>query len=95
MRAIQSAEDLQPLLDYYAGTLGELPGRLMAALSLLADLEYMEGWSETSPEVRLSLKLTTTLVADVFRRLIAQQADVDLKAEVEAMIAQWTNGGAI
>lgn len=43
MRPVNSIEDLQPLLDFYGKTLGELPGELMAALSLLADLEYTEG----------------------------------------------------
>lgn len=94
-RPIKSVEDLQPLVDFYAATIGELPGRLMAALSLLADLEYTEGWEAASLEVRLSTKLAGALVADVFKRLVAAQPEADLKAEIESLLAKWAadNGG--
>ena len=97
MRSIKSLDDLQPLVDFYTGTMGEWPGRLMAALSLLADLEYTDGWEETAPEARLSVKLAGALVADVLKRIVAAQPQVDLKAEVEAMLADWTkgNGGKV
>ncbi len=96
MRPIKSIEDLQPLLDFYTGTMGELPGRLMATLSLLADIEYTEGWEKATPEARLSVTLAGAIVADVFKRIVAAQPNVDLKAEVEAMLAKWTksNGGS-
>ncbi len=92
MRPIKSVEDLQPLLDFYASTMGELPGQLMAALSLLADLEYTEGWDKTAPEARLSVKLAGALVADVFKRLVAAQPEADWKAEAETMLAKWAKG---
>lgn len=95
MRPVKSVEDLQPLLDFYTGAMGELPGRLMAALSLLADLEYTEGWGKAAPEARLSVQLAGAVVADAFKRIVAAQPEVDLKAEVETMLAKWTksNGG--
>lgn len=73
MRPIKSVEDLQPLVDFYSNTLGDLPGPLMAAMSLLADLEYTEDWDKTSPEARLSVRLAAALVADVFKRLVTSQ----------------------
>ena len=95
MHPIKSVEDLQPLLDFYCGTMGELPGRLMVALSFLTDLEYTDGWYRNAPEARLSVKFTGSLVADVLKNLLAEQTEVDLKAEVEKMLAKWTgrNGG--
>lgn len=92
VRPIRSVEDLQPLLDFYGGTMGELPGRLMAALSLLADLEYTDRWDENTPPARLSVKLAGALVADVLKRLLVAQPEPDLKAEAEAMLAKWTKG---
>lgn len=88
-RQIRTIEDLQPLLEFYAGTLGEAPGRLMAALSLLADLEFSDSWEGISPEARLSVRLAGALVADVFKRLLAAQPETDLKAEVETVLARW------
>ena len=97
MRPIKSLDDLQPLVDFYTGTMGEWPGRMMAALSLLADLEYTEGWEETAPEARLSVKLAGALVADVLKRIVAAQPEPDLKADVEAILANWAkgNGGKV
>lgn len=92
MRSIQSLDDLQPLVDYYASSMGEQPGRLMVALSLLADIEYTDGWGQVAPEARLSVKLAGALVADVLKRIIAAQPEVNVKAEVEAMLAKWTQG---
>ncbi len=95
MRPIKTFEDLQPLLDFYTGAMGELPGRLMVALSLLADIEYTDGWEQAAPEARLTVQLAGAITADVFKRIVAAQPEVDLKAEVEAMLAKWTknNGG--
>ena len=95
MHPIKSVDDLQPLVDFYCGTMSELPGRLMAVLSLLTDLEYTDGWENTAPEAQLSVKFAGALVAEVLKELLAEQTEVDLRAEVEKMLAKWTgrNGG--
>lgn len=95
MKSIQSIDDLEPLISYYAGILGENPGRLMAALSLLADLEFTDDWRSLAPEIRLSLELAKTLTADVFKRLIAEQSnpnDEKLTADLDNLFTHWTNG---
>lgn len=95
MKSIQSVEDLEPLIAFYAGILGEKPGRLMAALSLLADLEFTDDWREAAPEVRLAIELAKTLTADLFKQIMAEQSggnEDTLTADIEALFAKWTNG---
>ncbi len=41
-------EPIGPLVEYYARELGQLAGRLMAALSMLVDLENSYGWNGQS-----------------------------------------------
>lgn len=92
MEPIRSADDLEPLIDYYSKLLGENPGRLMAALSLLADLEYSEDWKRIAPQVRLSIELAKELTADVFNRLVAAQGDERgdaLADELNALFKRW------
>ena len=94
-RPIRTTDDLEPLISYYAGVLGEKPGRLMAALSLLADLEFTDDWRTIAPEFRLSIELAKVLTADVFNQLMAEQGDGSgekLSIEIETMFARWTNG---
>ena len=45
-------EPIKPLMDYYAREMGQLAGRLMAALSLLVDLEDSYGWAEQGRQAR-------------------------------------------
>lgn len=89
---IRTVDDLEPLISFYAGILGEKPGRLIAALSLLTDLEFTNDWQAVAPEVRLSISLARTLTADVFRRLMAEQGSDGREAEeIAALFGRWTN----
>jgi hypothetical protein len=89
MRPIQTVDDLQPMLDFYTGSMGEWPGKLMVALSFLADIEYTEGWYKVAPEARLSVDLAGALIGDVLTHIVAAQPEVNAKAEVEALLARW------
>jgi hypothetical protein len=96
MEPIKSVEDIEPLISFYTGLLGEKPGRLMAALSFLADLEYTEDWRKVSPRVRLSIEFAKTLTADVFKQMMAEQDSNgrrdDLAAEIEALFKPQPDG---
>jgi hypothetical protein len=96
MEPIKSVVDIEPLISFYIGLLGEKPGRLMVALSFLADLEYTEDWRNVSPEVRLSIELAKTLTADVFKQMMAEQennsSSDNLAAEIEALFKPRPDG---
>jgi len=47
---------LQPLIEYYEREMGELPGRLMIAISFLNDVQSMPGWLSLVPEFRESVE---------------------------------------
>lgn len=74
-KPIKTVDDLEPLISYYTSLMGEKPGRLMTALSLLADLEFTEDWKQTAPEFRLSIELAKKITAEVFNQLVAEQGD--------------------
>ena len=68
-------EPIEPLVEYYAREMGQLAGRLMAALSLLADLEDSYGWDGQSAQARETVRYSRLLVASVLRIVTAAQAE--------------------
>jgi hypothetical protein len=64
---------LQPLIEYYAREMGELPGRLMMAASFLEDLKLMPGWSSQLPEVQEAVEKAEALAISVMIRLLNAQ----------------------
>lgn len=70
-------EPIEPLIEYYEREMGQLSGRLMAALSLLVDLEDSHGWQEQEALARESVRYSRLLVASVLRIVAAAQADQD------------------
>lgn len=63
---------LAPLIDYYTREMGELPGRLMIAASLLEDVKLMPGWSSQPPETRAAVEQAAALVVSVMLRLLRE-----------------------
>lgn len=55
--------------------MGELAGRLMAALSMLVDLEDSYGWDEQPAPARDTVRFSRLLVASVLRIVIAGEAE--------------------
>ena len=68
-------EPIEPLVEYYAREMGQLAGRLMAALSLLADLEDSYGWDGQSVQARETVRYSRLLVASVLRIVAAARAE--------------------
>ncbi len=68
-------EPIEPLVEFYAREMGQLAGRLMAALSLLVDLEDSYGWDQQSPQAQESVRYARLLVASVLRIVAAAQAE--------------------
>ena len=68
-------EPIEPLIEYYEREMGQLSGRLMAALSLLVDLEDSYGWAEQGAMAQESVHYSRLLVASVLRIVAAAQAD--------------------
>jgi len=65
---------LLPLVEYYEREMGELPGRLMMAVSFLGDVRLMPGWEEQSPEVCAAVEKAEALVVSVMIRIMNAQA---------------------
>ena len=68
-------EPIAPMIEYYAREMGQLAGRLMAALSLLVDLEDSHGWEAQSAQARHTVHYSRLLVASVLRVVAAAQAE--------------------
>ncbi len=68
-------EPIEPMVEYYAREMGQLAGRLMAALSLLVDLEDSYGWDDQSAQARETVRYSRLLVASVLRLVVAAQAE--------------------
>lgn len=81
-------EPIEPLVEYYEREMGQLSGRLMAALSLLVDLEDSHGWSDQGAMARDSVRYSRLLVASVLRLVAAAQAaQADTLSTAEAIDA--------
>ncbi|MEO6458536.1 MAG: hypothetical protein ABIO92_09750, partial [Chloroflexia bacterium] len=65
---------LLPLIEYYEREMGELPGRLMMAVSFLGDVRLMPGWEGQSPEVCAAVEKAEALVVSVMIRIMNAQA---------------------
>ncbi len=90
-------EPIEPMVEYYAREMGQLAGRLMAALSLLTDLEDAYGWREQSQQARETVHYSRLLVASVLRIVAAAQADqddeTDLGKAIDAYLQQIASKG--
>lgn len=65
---------LQPLLDRFTKEMGELPGRLMLALSFLRDAQQMNN-VPLKPEVQLALEQAEALLISALARLTVDAAE--------------------
>ena len=68
-------EPIAPLVEFYTREMGQLAGRLMAALSLLVDLEDSYGWADQSAQARETVRYSRALVASVLRGVSTAQAE--------------------
>ena len=68
-------EPIGPLVEYYVREMGQLAGRLMAALSMLVDLEDSHGWEDQTPQTRETVRYSRALVASVLRVVSTAQAE--------------------
>ncbi len=66
--------NLMPLIEYYEREMGELPGRLMIAVSFLGDLKLMSCWEGQSPEAHAAVEKAEALVVSVMIRVMNAQA---------------------
>ncbi len=66
-------EPIEPLIEYYARQMGQLSGRLMAALSFLADLEDAHDWESHTVQVQESVHYSRLLIASVLKMVAASQ----------------------
>ena len=71
----EGLEPIEPLVEYYAREMGQVAGRLMAALSLLVDLEDSYGWDRQSVQARDTVHYSRLLVASVLRIVATAQAE--------------------
>ncbi len=56
--------------------MGELAGRLMAALSMLVDLEDSYGWDGQPAQAQDTVRYSRLLVASVLRIVVAGEAEL-------------------
>lgn len=70
LKAEISLEPLSPLIEYYEREMGELPGRLMIAISFLSDAQLMSGWEKQSLEIRQAIEQAQALVISVMSRML-------------------------
>jgi hypothetical protein len=83
---------LAPLIDYYAREMGELPGRLMIAISFLGDVQLMPSWATQPPEFRQAIEQAQALVVSTMIRLLNEQKgcscgdDNSLAAEMQRLL---------
>jgi hypothetical protein len=66
-------EPLAVLIEYYEREMGELPGRLMIAISFLSDAQQMSGWEKQPLEIRQAIEQAQALVTSVMSRILKAQ----------------------
>ena len=66
-------EPLSTLIEYYEREMGELPGRLMIAISFLSDAQLMSGWEKQPLEMRQAIEQAQALVISVMSRMLKAQ----------------------
>ena len=82
-------EAIEPLIDYYTRQMGQLSGRLMAALSFLDDLKNSRAWPDQAAQVRETVNYASLLIASVLKMVAAAQAEEnDLEQEAAAAIRE-------
>ena len=72
-KAETSLEPLSTLIEYYEREMGELPGRLMIAISFLSDAQLMPGWEKQPLEIRQAIAQAQALVISVMSRMLKAQ----------------------
>lgn len=75
-------EPIEPL--YYSRQMGQLSGRLMTALSFLADLEDAHDWPNHTAEVQEAVHYSRLLIASVLRMVAAAQEAEEFGEEFDA-----------
>ena len=70
-------ESLATLIEYYEREMGELPGRLMIAISFLGDAQLMAGWEKQPPEIRQAIEQAQALVISVMYRMLKAQPNLE------------------
>lgn len=66
-------EPLSTLIEYYEREMGELPGRLMIAISFLSDAQLMTGWDKQPLEIHQAIEQAQALVTSVMSRMLNAQ----------------------
>jgi hypothetical protein len=68
---------LTPLIEYYEREMGELPGRLMIAISFLDDVQSMRDWSSLTPEFQAAVTQAQALTVSTMIRILNMQEDIE------------------
>ncbi len=84
-------EPIEPMIEYYARETGQLARRLMAALSLLVELEDSFGWSGQSQQARETVHYARVLIASVLRIVAAAQAEQGDEMDLGKAIEEYLN----
>ena len=66
-------EPIEPLIEYYARQMGQMNGRLAAALSFLSDLEQSGAWMGYPEEVKRTTTYSRLLVASAMKMVSTAQ----------------------
>ena len=89
-------EPIEPMVQYYAREMGQMAGRLMAAMSLLVDLEDGYGWNEQGKQARDTVHYSRLLVASVLRIIataqLEQDGEMDMGKAIDAYLQQFNRG---
>ena len=64
---------LTPLIEFYSREMGEMPGRLMIAISFLGDAQLMPDWPSQTPELREAVEQAQALIVSVMIRMMNEQ----------------------
>jgi hypothetical protein len=87
----EGLEPIDPMIEYYAREMGQLAGRLMAALSLLTDLEDSYGFPNLNAQARETVHYSRLLVQSVLRIVAAAQLEQNDEMGLAVAIEQEQN----
>ncbi len=89
-------ESIEPLVEYYTREMGQLAGRLMAALSLLVDLEDSYSWREQGKQATDTVHYSRLLVASVLRIVATAQlvegGEMDMGRAIDEHLQRFSRG---
>ena len=85
----EGLETIEPMIEFYTREMGALADRLMAALSLLTDLEDAYGWDSQGAQARDTVHYSRLLVASVLRIVAAAQAETGDETGMGEAIQAW------